>query len=72
MSQYHVAVSTSPCAVFRPKRIHVADEHQEAGEMLASGRDAELGSLLDGIDGVAAGIGKTDDLRLGGLRLKQI
>jgi hypothetical protein len=50
--------------------MHVGDEHQQAGQGLGLG-DAELGGLLDGVDGVAAGIGEADHLRLGGLRLEQ-
>src|SRR3546814_2153367 len=38
---------------------------------LARRHDAELGCLLDGVDGVAAGIGEADYLGAGGLRLQQ-
>src|SRR5690606_34096002 len=53
------------------ERVDIGDEHQEAGKFLAARYDAELRGLLDRVDGVAAGIGKTDDLGLGGLRLQQ-
>ena len=33
--------------------------------------DAELGRLLDRVDGVAAGVGEADHLGAGGLRLQQ-
>ncbi len=49
----------------------VGDEHQQAGELLAAFDDAELRGLLDRVDGVAAGVGETDDLCLGGLGLQQ-
>ncbi len=50
----------------------VGDEHEQAGEVLAALHDAELGSLLDRVDGVAAGIGKPDNLGARGLRLQQV
>src|SRR5580704_14738738 len=53
------------------KSIDVADEHQQPSKMLAACRDAELRALLDRIDGVAAGIGEADNLRLRLLRLQQ-
>ena len=53
------------------ERIDVGGEHQQAGETLAALDDAELGRLLDRVDGVAAGIGEPDDLGLGRLRLQQ-
>ena len=56
---------------FQSERINVGDEHQQAGEMLAAGGDAEFGALLDRIDGVAAGIGQPDDLGFRCLRLQQ-
>ena len=53
------------------ERIDVGGEHQQAGETLATLDDAELGRLLDRVDGVAAGIGEPDDLGFGSLRLQQ-
>ena len=53
------------------ERVHVGDEDEQAGELLAALDDAELGGLLDRVDGVAAGVGEADDLGLGGLRLQQ-
>ena len=49
----------------------VVDKQQQRRELLATRHDAEFGRLLDRIGGVAAGIGKTDDLGLRGLRLQQ-
>ena len=46
----------------QPERMHVVDEQQQRGELLAASDDAELGRLLDRVGGVAAGIGKADDL----------
>jgi hypothetical protein len=51
--------------------MHVVDEQQQRGKLLTSGDDAEFGGLLDGVGGVAAGIGKADDFCLRGLRLQQ-
>jgi hypothetical protein len=51
--------------------VHIGQEHQQAGKLLAALYDAELRTLLDGVDGVGAGIGKPYDLVLGRLRLKQ-
>ena len=34
----------------QPQRIHVGDEHQQAGELLTALADAEFGALLDGVD----------------------
>ena len=44
---------------------------RQARELLAALDDAEFGGLLDRIGGVEAGIGKSDDLGLGVLRLQQ-
>jgi hypothetical protein len=44
--------------------VHVVDEEQECGELLSTRDNAELGSLLDRIVGIATGIGKADDFRL--------
>src|SRR5208282_6667197 len=49
----------------------IAQKYEESCQLLAAGHNAEFGGLLDRIDGVAAGIGKPDDLRLGGLSLQQ-
>jgi hypothetical protein len=46
------------------ERVHVVDEEQECGELLSTRDNAELGSLLDRIVGIATGIGKADDFRL--------
>jgi len=51
--------------------VHVVDEQQKRHHGLAAGLDAEFASLLDRIDGVAAGIGEPDHLGLGVLRLQQ-
>ena len=60
-----------PLRRLQAERLDVGDEDQQAGEVLAARRDAELGALLDRVDGVAAGIGEPDDLCLRGLRLQQ-
>jgi hypothetical protein len=52
------------------KAVHVGEEDEEAGEFLAAFDETELGPLLDRIDGIAAGIGEADDLRLRRLRLE--
>ena len=51
--------------------VNVADKDEEASKLLSTRDDAELGRLLDRVDGVAAGIGKSDDLRPRRLRLQQ-
>ena len=56
---------------FQTDRLDVGEEQQQRRELLAALDDAELGRLLDRVGGVAAGIGKADDLGLGGLRLEQ-
>ena len=53
------------------ERVHVGEEHEQAGEVLAALDDAELGRLLDRVGRVAAGVGEADDLRLRRLRLQQ-
>ena len=60
-----------PLRGLEAEAVHVGVEDQQAGEVLAALDDAELGALLDRVDGVAAGIGEADDLRLRGLRLEQ-
>src|SRR5580698_395468 len=44
------------------ERLHIADVEQQRREVLAARRDAKLRALLDRVNGIAAGIGKTDDL----------
>src|SRR5215831_17241976 len=58
-SQYQGSVKMRPWAV-----LNVVDEDQQAGKLLAALDDAEFRGLLYRVDGVAAGIGKPDDLRL--------
>jgi hypothetical protein len=50
--------------------VNVVDEQQQRRQRLLAG-DAELGRRLDRIDGVAARVRQTDDLRPGGLGLQQ-
>ena len=52
------------------QRVDVVDEDQQAGQLHRLG-DAELVGRLDRVDGVAAGVGQAQDLRLAGLRLQQ-
>ncbi|GCC47790.1 hypothetical protein chiPu_0031890, partial [Chiloscyllium punctatum] len=52
-------------------RVDVGDEQQHAGKPLAARDDAEFGGLLDRVGGVAAGIGKADNLGLRALCLQQ-
>src|SRR5712671_718609 len=49
----------------------IGDKDQEASEFLAALNNTELGSLFDGIDGVATCVGEPDDSGLGCLRLQQ-
>src|SRR2546425_13246366 len=42
--------------LLQAERVDVGQEDQESGEALAALRDAELGALLDGVRGVAAGV----------------
>ena len=51
--------------------VDVVDEHEQACEVLAPRNNAELRGLLDRVDGVAAGVGKADDLCLGCLLLEK-
>ena len=53
------------------QRMDVSQKHQQAGHGLTAFDDAEFVSLFDGIGGIAACIGQTDDLGFGGLRLQQ-
>ena len=64
-------MSSSPCAFSQAERVHVGQEDEQAGELLAAFDDAELGALLDRVRRVGAGVGETDDLRLGRLRLEE-
>ena len=50
MSQYQVAVRTRPCAVFKPQRLDVVDEDQQAGELLPALAMPNSAPLLDGVD----------------------
>ncbi|MNS80053.1 hypothetical protein D3C72_1137200 [compost metagenome] len=56
--------------VLQAQAVHVGHEHQQAHHLHALG-DAELFRGLDAVDGVAAGIGQRQHLRLGVLRLQQ-
>ena len=60
-------------ALSRPQTecMHVIDENQQASDVLSALDDAEFGRLLDGVDGIAAGVREPDDLGLGCLRLQQ-
>ncbi len=49
----------------------VVDEQQEGDQRLSRILQAEFAGLLDGIDGVGAGIGEPDHFRLRSLRLQQ-
>jgi hypothetical protein len=51
-------------------RMDIGDKDQQACQLLPSFHDIELGSLLDGVDRVATGIGQANDFGLGALRLK--
>ena len=51
--------------------MHIGDEHEQAGEVLSAGDDAELGRLLDGVRRIGPGVGESDDLGARGLRLQQ-
>src|SRR5713101_9257013 len=46
-----------PLGFLEAERVHVGEEDQETRELLAALHDAELGALLDGVGGVAAGVG---------------
>mmetsp|Transcript_57663 Transcript_57663/g.135758 ORF Transcript_57663/g.135758 Transcript_57663/m.135758 type:complete len:322 (+) Transcript_57663:950-1915(+) len=52
------------------ERVHIVDEHQQAGQLHALG-DAELVGGLDRVDGVATGIGQAEYLRARALGLQQ-
>src|SRR5262249_33022263 len=70
-SQYQGIGEDEALGGLEPERMHVVDEDQQAGKLLAALDDAEFGGLLDRVDGVAAGIGKPDDFGIRGLRLQQ-
>ena len=68
------AASRADCATFGSDGIRCvipAERSSAAGELLATGDDAEFRRLLDRIRGVAAGVRHADDLGLGSLRLQQ-
>ena len=52
---------SQPLRGFQSERMNVIDEEQQRRELLATLHDAEFGRLLDGVGGVAAGIGKAND-----------
>ena len=52
----------------QPQRMHIGQEHQQAGHPHL---DAEFLDLLDGVDGVRTGIGQAQHLGAGCLRLDQ-
>src|SRR5712691_2943274 len=60
-----------PLRLFEAEAMDVRQEHQQPREILPALDDAELGRLLDRVDGVAPGVRQADDLRLGRLRLQQ-
>ena len=49
--------------------MNVRQEHKEACNLLAARYYSEFRGLLNGINGITASIGETDNLCLGGLRL---
>src|SRR5690606_22955667 len=51
--------------------VHIVDEHQQARQVHAR-RHAEFASRLHRVDEVAAGIGQTQNLGSGGLRLQHV
>ena len=53
-----------PLRDFQPHAVDVVDEQQERNHCLTALLDAELGRLLDRVDGIAAGVGKPDHLGL--------
>src|ERR1700721_1328123 len=53
------------------ERMYVGDEYAQSGDLLPDVEDAELGRLLDRIDGISAPVGQPDDLCLGLLGLHQ-
>src|SRR6516225_10409775 len=55
----------------QPQAMHFGDCEQKASQLLAAGNNAELRRLLDRVGRVQTRIGKSDDLRLRALRLKQ-
>src|SRR5512138_2557167 len=69
-SQKKVSLAVRPCAASRP-RAWVSGNCSRRDALVALAAEAEFAGLLDRIDGVAAGVGERDDLRLRGLRLQQ-
>ena len=51
--------------------MHVGDEDEQPGKCLAGLGDTEFGGLLDGVDGVATGVGQPDHVCARGLGLQQ-
>ena len=60
-----------PLRHLQAQRMHVREEEQQRRQLLPAAGDAEFRGLLDGVGRVAACIGQTNDLGLGGLRLQQ-
>ena len=56
----------------QPDAMHVVDQEQQAGDLLAALLQAELGRLLDAVHRVVAAVGEADDLGAAGLGLHQI
>src|SRR5690606_12041021 len=56
---------------FKAEAMDFGEREEQRGEALATLDDAELGSLLDGVRGIEAGIGKADHLCAGRLGLQQ-
>ena len=57
-----------PCAVFRPSAGTALQIEDQRHDLLLRA-EIELAGLLDGVDGIAAGIGEPDDLGPRRLRL---
>ena len=55
----------------KAQRVDVGQEQQQTGQTLATLGDAEFRRLLDGVDGIAAGIGHADHLVARALSLQQ-
>src|SRR5579871_3354897 len=71
----HVPVKSlrevQPLRGLQTERVNVGDKEQERCKFLPACGDAEFGRLLDRVGRIGAGIGKADNLGLGGLRLQQ-
>jgi hypothetical protein len=61
--QYQLSVRYMPCVVFRPSEWMSLMKTSRPGQLHRLG-DAELVGRLDRVDGVAAGVGQAQDLRL--------